>query len=186
VTRLVAVIAAVLALLVAAAPSSAAPRRAHAVTVDQISAIGSQLAGEPVTVSCESTASLADVGLPGYDGFVLFPDGVPQPVIHLRLALCAALERIDLPKDRNPSVYDLVDGHRALVTTGEAVLVLTHEAMHIRLRSSDEAVVNCTAYRNRWTAINLFGPATWVASAIAYGATQTYRSQPDDYRLDGC
>lgn len=142
----------------------------------QITATASALAGEPVQIVCESPSVLA------YDGLT-FSD---SNVIELQESLCLALENIDKPKNRYPTAYVTLDGHMALLTTGDAVLTLTHEAMHHRLQSNDEALVNCTAMENRWSAIDLLGIRGWVASAVAYGVRWNYQHSTNEYKEPTC
>lgn len=151
---------------------------ARAETMTQITAAASTLAGEPVQVVCESPTMLPSA----YDGMT-FAD---SNVIELQDSLCHALEHIDGTKNRYPTAYSSIDGHMALLTTGDAVLTLTHEAMHHRLHSSDEALVNCTAMQNRWLALNLLGVHGWVASAVAYGVRWNYVHSSDDYKEATC
>lgn len=146
------------------------------VSVTQLEAMATKLAGVPVTLSCETPDVIAagfgpiKAGLQ-IDGYTVSDAlGVFQPVIHMRQGYCLDLERLP---SRNHDPHD-----------GDALLTLIHESMHIGLESSDECQVERVAIANGWQLLRQFGlPARDVPRLLA-GMRQFDRALPAVYH--GC
>lgn len=169
-------LAAVIFLLVAAEASAYA-------NYPELDATASWLAQRPVEVRC-LTQDEADV----------------DPAI----AYHGASAYVDVTADDRPSDYAvfapglceklaaLTDGswrgRYTLSSLGWAVLVITHEAGHLRGWGwwRNEAKTNCWALRHiRYTALRL-GASDDLAYGIRSWAVWWYRHQPPHYRLSGC
>lgn len=117
--------------------------RHQLIAMSEIVQWASDLAGEPVSINC--TTKL-EPGVWGQTYSTTEDDGVTLDFlaeIDLRLDLCGAL--------RHATTFEWID-----TTTAEAMLSLTHEAMHIRLRSGCESLVEATALANRWQLVKRF------------------------------
>lgn len=157
-----------------------------------IESYASQVAGTPVTISCDADASFLDaaqIQAQGYDGplsgYVLRgADGRFIPVIHLRRSLCVAVEHVDHKRARHPIAFaSLKTGQRIDSARGAYALeAMEHEAMHIRLESGDEGLVECTAWRNRWPLVELLHLKPWVARIVMNTMTDRHDQLPAPYR----
>jgi hypothetical protein len=69
--------------------------------------------------------------------------------------------------------------HAALsFDAGEAILTLGHEALHIRLGSIDEGVVECGSYRNLWPTIAALRVAPSMARSLLILAQGSHTARP--------
>jgi hypothetical protein len=122
-----------------------------------LNAYASQIAGRPVSIHCDTPAVYAyqfKGDTAGVAGFTVSVSGVFQGVIHLPKATCGRLQRIAQGAD----TIDPLD-----------VLTLMHEATHIALASTDECVVEASAYANVWQLIRQFRLPTWRIRSLFYG-----------------
>lgn len=138
-------------------------------------AIASTLAGEPVTVSCEKDARFSTL-LRAYTLYVRSDDGavVFDPVIHLAASTCNALNRLVVRDGRQHVARQQIITNGGAITDvedGGAVHLLLHEALHLRLESADEALVEHETQLNRWSALKLFKLAAWRDHQILRGMT---------------
>jgi hypothetical protein len=129
-----------------------------------IAAYASAIAGTPIQIACDIPPASP------YDGFVYFPGGIPERVIHLRPGICIRLEHADTSLAIAPSDF----------------LVLTHEAMHIATGSLDECGVERLALANVWQLVRLFRLAAWRVNVILGGAGLADASMPDNPYHEGC
>ncbi|MEO9174967.1 MAG: hypothetical protein ABI317_05585, partial [Gaiellales bacterium] len=58
------------------------------------------------------------------------------------------------------------------------------EATHILEQSTNEARVECDSYRNRWSAVRLFGFSSTMDAAVMRGITVAHESSPASYLKD--
>jgi hypothetical protein len=127
--------------------------QAETVPAPEFNKLASTLVGSQVEVECFTPSDY-----PTYGGFV-YEDF--SPVIYLNGNYCGALRRYYNPR--------FLDQHIFLV--GQVTLALTHEAMHLKLRSNDEGRVECTAWRNVWQTIKLLTPNVRARKLIYTGAS---------------
>lgn len=116
----------------------------------KLAAVASVFAMQPVTVTCSTPAE--DWLLEGAWGYVFLFD----PVVHTSPYLCEAAEHVTDP------VYGL--SVRAL-----AVMVVTHEAYHLRKQWSDrgdEGKVQCRAIRHFRYAAQMLGASPELATEL--------------------
>jgi hypothetical protein len=71
--------------------------------------------------------------------------------IYLDGRTCGAIENALANSPRNQRFLRTEEGSYIL---GDAMLTLEHEALHARLLTPDEGIVECTAYRNLWSALD--------------------------------
>lgn len=127
----------------------------RSVPMSTLESYASQIAGSPTTIACDSDDARG--------GYVRF-DGV----IHLQPWICTALA--------NPTTSQQ--------DVAFAMLALQHEATHILLNSSDEGLVECTAFLNRWQLVRLFKLPAWQARWLMAGEVLAHRDgwRPPAYR----
>lgn len=130
--------------------------QAHAETVPapEFNQLASTIVGSTVEVKCYSPEDY-----PGDAAFV-YEDW--SPVIYIAGDFCGALRRH----------YDPTFLKRHHYKVGAAILALTHEAMHLKLQSADEGVVECTAWRNVWNSIKLLTSSPTARKLIYAGARE--------------
>jgi hypothetical protein len=160
-------------------PSAQASSRT--LPLSTIEAYVSNAIGVPVTISCEPDASFEL----GVDGYVLQGgDGSILPVIHIRQSECAAAQSTDRKRAKNPTQWTELSttGQRDDEISGFALDVILHEASHIALQSTDEGVVECVSWRNRWALVNQFGLLPKVASMVAAGMTARHLNSDAERR----
>lgn len=151
----------------------------------------SNVAGAPVTISCEPDAGFAIPVSAGssWDGYVLpassDENGVLHgvlPVLHIRQTFCDAAENIDHKRVAIPASYMTLNGKRYDSTNGPiALAVMLHEAMHFSLQSFDEGRVECANYRNEWSLVKQFGFPGWVASMVLTGMSEHHFEMDESY-----
>lgn len=134
---------------------------AKAATLDELATM---IAGTPVTVSCDLPEN-GDAA-----GEVVFVNGSPEHVIHLIAWECASLARAG---DRR-----YVRSFEGGLDLGESIENLTHEATHIALASTDEGLVECTAYRNTWHSLHLLPLTSRAVRQIWWAAGYRHYSFP--------
>lgn len=154
-------------------------------------AIASNLAGTPVSVSCQRNQDFTS-GVEAYTLGTQNGDGTitVDPVLHFSRGTCNELIRL-VVRDGRPH-----HAHSWLVTNGgqivdlpggSAVHILEHEALHVREQSADEARVECLAEENRATAVGAFHFAAWQAKQILRGFVVAHLDSsraPVDYLAD--
>ena len=162
---MVAVLAAVFACLL--------PATASAYEDPRLGEVASVFAMQPVTVVCSTAAE--DPYMNFAWGYVL----LHVPVVNLDAYLCAAL------RDVRAGVYSLK--RRAL-----AVLVLTHEAFHLRKvwsGRSSEAQTECKAIRHVTYAAQFLGAPHWLAVKLRDHAVVFHDrlvTEHPEYHLQNC
>jgi hypothetical protein len=152
-----------------------------------IIAYASSLAGTPVAVTCNRDQSFGT----GELGYTLYDaQGVVHPTIYLPASTCNRLNALAAPS-RLPATRAGAGRVLAAAPTpetdlpdGAAVDTLLHEATHIREQSTDEARVECDAYRNRWSAVKLFRLSGKQNRSVLRGVTASHLSSPADYLRD--
>lgn len=153
------------------------------ITPATLTSFASQLVGTPTVLSCDAPATFEKNEL----GYVEFVNGQPIYTIHLPTPTCARLEHLNdptKPLPRNISYgVTLIDGKVADPVDAQDVLVFEHEAMHLALRSTDEACVERTAMANVWQAVRLFRLPGWKATQILRGVRWADSQMLPLYRL---
>lgn len=155
------------------------------IAIQTVAAFASQVAGVPVTLSCEADASFptsTGAGIAGasfpLDGFVLRGiDGNIVRVLHVRQSLCDAAIATTKPHAEISS------------DSGRALAVIDHEATHVRLNSLDEAAVECAASQNAWQLVRLFKYPARVAQLLLASMAAHHQkivSLYPDYRSAAC
>lgn len=130
-----------------------------------ISDYASQLTGQPTTVKCERMKDLYGYTLQyGVDEVSTF-----DSTIYLSPEVCFALK--NLSEGRMGNAY----------IQANAALTLTHEAMHIRLNSANEGMINCNAMLRIDKTLRLFGAYSKRMHDLAWEA---HWSSPDEYLTD--
>ena len=143
------------ALCVVLAGASAWPVAVDALTERRLSAVGSQVAGVPMEVHCQSFGE-ASVEVSSHLGEVAYgPDGRPGRRAVLAWGQCRLLRT--WAGDR---------GHDASLEQVVAVHVLTHEAVHVA-GHTDEARTECLAVQRDAATARLLGADDDVARALA-------------------
>lgn len=141
----------------------------------------SQVSGTSVVISCEADATFTA----GDDGIAFVgADGSILNVVHIRQSLCTDAQNLDRKRIRDGVAYLTYAGQR-VDQTGDALEVILHEAMHVGLQSGDEAVVECTAYQNRWAFVRQFRLVAWVANAVMAGMAWHHAQMPAQYHAAG-
>jgi hypothetical protein len=129
-----------------------AQARAETVPAPEFNKLATTLVGSPVQVECYTPSDYPTLGGFVYEDF--------SPVIYLAGDFCGALRRYYNPR--------FLRTHQWVV--GQATLALTHEAMHLKLRSNDEGRVECTAWRNVWQTVKLLTNNPTARTLIYSGA----------------
>jgi hypothetical protein len=147
----------------------------HAQLQDRLAATAGELAGAPVSVTCQSVGKeLVDVG-PEL-GYVRYgADGVPEHATLIKREQCKALSHYLHGDRERPSDGEVV-----------AVHVLTHEAMHMSgVTGEDKA--ECLAVQHDAETARLLGASPDEATRLArtYWLT-VFPRMPDDYRSAEC
>lgn len=168
-------------------------------------AYASFLAGQPVAVRCiaNDSASLeqndggvmvaytiSQVGDDGIRRFGRNVDGVFEaiPTIYLKAGACKQVVLLLTPGSKLTLPRKVVRGGTTTFFTtappAYALEDLVHEAMHIRLDSADEALVECTAYQNGWMAISALHRSPRENRALMAGYRRWHLGSPPDYLAD--
>jgi hypothetical protein len=88
---------------------------------------------------------------------------------------CGALQNVLTPGGRTFHWERTFDGSGSI---GQAMMHLEHEVTHVRLLSTDEGLVECTAYKNVWQDIKTL-PLDWkVKQAVYKGAAYNHFAKP--------
>lgn len=139
--------------------------------------------GTPIAISCEADATFpAD-----RDGQVFYgQDGSTlvvsiEPVLHVRQSVCDAAQATARKRDRSRA-YLLFAGQPMDADAGGALEVLLHEGLHVALNSSDESVVECAAYLNRWAFVRQFKLPAFVSNLLMVGMAWRHGAFPAQYR----
>jgi hypothetical protein len=140
---------------------------------ENLARVASVFAMEPVTVECVTAAEDPWIGMAW--GYVqLF-----YPVVYLDAYLCAAL-------------VDVRSGQFSLKRRAIAVLVLTHEAYHLRRAWSgraSEAETECKAIRHFTYAAQFLGAPYWLAMRLRGHAVKFHERLTEnapEYKQVGC
>lgn len=165
-----------------------------------LSAIASAYVSHPTEVQCLTRGQFnvnVGVAAPGYQymGHVVWDqvndvplaDSEGRYTIQLLKPLCDFLEKPGAQASRNEwdttSTKDMGYGPAADKLDGMAMSTFLHEMLHIKLRSSNESLVECTTYQNRWSVIKLFRPlARWVQLQIYWGMKLDHEDSAPNYR----
>jgi hypothetical protein len=145
--------------------------------------IASQLAGRPVTVTCNQDSSFAA----GELGYTLAQNGVVYPVIYLPASTCNRLNLLAAGKlavvDRRASKRVVVSAAAAAIDlpSGSAADTLIHEATHILEQSTDEARVECDSYAHRAQVLDLFHLTGKTRSRVQKGIEATHWNSDPSY-----
>lgn len=156
------------------------------VTMPQLTAIAVTLSGHAdTTIECDGPKTfakmLAKAGVTvakgtEVDGFVnhpLLPDGTTDTtrfinIIHLPSAECRALQFV----------------RRDDPIAGKSLAAFIHESTHLLLVSDDEGLVECTAYQNRWQAVQPLHLAAHVSRDVQQQMTYFHTQTLSAYRTD--
>ena len=153
-----------LALAAGVLGASAHVAQASPAGVSPVVRMASDAAGRPVVIQCDTAESVRSETAAYALAYVVL-DG--SSVIHLGPTACGWLAYPKSP------------------TYGEALLVVLHEAMHLRYVSTDEAATECRAMR-------AFGPLTRRyfpranRAMLAWGASRVDAMMADGYRGGVC
>lgn len=151
-----------------------------------LDALASQLSGTPVQVTC-----LPEHATP-YDGHGIghyLDDGsfTVEPHIWLKLRVCRPLVRLIFWRQH----HDWMLYPPNVQEAAYALTVMNHEAMHVRLQSADEGLVECTSIRNIWPAVTAFHLPRKYAGIVLADAIYDHQTvtplrnadgSPDPYR----
>jgi hypothetical protein len=154
------------------------------IPVAAVTDYASQLAGRPVTIACHRDQSFAKDLL----GYTLYDDtGYVYPVIYLPASTCNRLNKLASPHRllvADTRTKRAVAAKTTDIRDGSAVATLIHEATHILEQSTDEAHVECDAYRNRWSALKLFDLPAAKNKGILRGMILAHEQSPPEYLAD--
>lgn len=135
--------------------------QAHAETVPapEFNQLATVITGAPTEVECYAPSDHPKEAAFVYEDF--------SPVIYVAGDFCGALRRY----------HNRTFLKRHLFEVGAAILAVTHEAMHLKLMSKDEGLVECTAWRNVWNSIKLLTPSPTSRKLIYEGARESHFSK---------
>ena len=144
--------------------------------------LASHLAGQPVTVSCEDPG-----GMDGAAGYVWVSSTNDAPdvfdsVIHLDGYLCGWIRVAVRYYVTGPRVQRWAVAMDNPYFIGGALLVLQHEALHVRMQSKDEGVVECAAARNVWNLVHSFAFPRRLEHDVYQGALDLHEAEQGAYR----
>lgn len=169
----------------AAAEASLASRfgadAAGVVVVPRISELASRIAGRPVIVHCYPDGGVDDLR-EGYTPALTDPvTGVVtlEPVIFLNGDLCGSLWTAMNWRGQRDWLRNWWTTSQAV---GAALLVLEHEAMHVRLQSLDEGLVECTAFQNVWPMLVSLRLPRWFRVSTWDGIEAAHANTAEQYR----
>lgn len=157
-------------------------------TEDMLGEVASQIAGRPVSITCQGVIADA-VDVSAAEGEVAFDEnGQPGDVAELKRGICHDLA--DFPD----SVSD--ERYRCLVSADPcpsdiekyvlAVHILTHEAWHLR-GVKDERVAECYALQTDEIVASRLGASPSLARAMAvYYAKEMYPELSSTYQTPAC
>jgi hypothetical protein len=147
----------------------------HARTEHRLGAAASAIAGEPVSVHCQ-TLGEASVDLGPELGYVKFgADGIPERRTVIKWKPCRELASWLRSDKQHPSRDELI-----------AVHVLTHETMHMA-GSTDEAITECRAMQRDAAMARQLGADPEEARTLATDYwREIYPAMSDAYRSAGC
>ena len=156
-------------------------------TEETLAAVASQIAGRPVSISCQGVISDA-IDVSAAEGEVRFENGKPADVAELKRGICTALAEFP------DSVTD--ERYRCLVSEDTcpkdidkfvlAVHTLTHEAWHLR-GVKDERITECYAIQTDEIVAARLGASPSLARAIAhYYTTEKYTQLSSNYQTPAC
>lgn len=126
--------------------------------------LASSAAGQPITVACSVPSDAPEAGW----------TVVGSSTVALNSDACRALGHLAAGDVR--WLRSSTDGVDHVYTAGAAVQVVVHEAMHLRLASGDEGLVECTASRNYWPLIASLHLPARLAQRVLSAATYTHRN----------
>ena len=161
------------------------PSVASAGIVDlQLSQAATSIVGHPVTTECETVESMPGVG--GFvNGFYITVDGVTsiqlEDVIHERGDMCGfyrlALNNANWTKRQRK----FANSDTGVYGIAQAILILRHEATHIRDQQYDEGIVECNNFRNVWQDIHAMGFDHKLERKVWLQAVELHSNQDDLY-----
>ncbi len=129
----------------------------------QIQRAADEAAGRPVVIRCDTAESVA--ARVGYALAYVVLDG--SSVLHIGPTVCQYLQYPSTP------------------TFGGGVLVVLHEAFHLRYNSVDEGATECRALRAFPGVVRRYFPRL-NARALAYGASRVDALMPEQYHGASC
>lgn len=156
--------------------------------------------GHPTNVVCWTRGQFDAAGISGgVDSVVLgqidwdfetdtpLADAEGRYTIHLTRQICYDLSKPGHNASQwqwdTTSNKDSGYGPQADVRDGMAFATFLHEMTHAKLRSSNESLVECTTYENRWIVIRLFRPMKrWVQKQIYWGMKIDHARTLPNYR----
>lgn len=157
-------------------------------TEEMLSAVASQIAGRPVSVTCKGVIEDA-VDVSGNEGEVEFDrNGRPSDRAVLKRSACSELagfrETLDDPRYR--CLVSAEECPREIVKRVQAIHTLTHEAWHLR-GVQDERITECYAVQTNELVASRLGAGAQLARAIAvFYATERYLGLSTSYRSPLC
>lgn len=182
-----------LALLCLAPPVASAQKRPYVapplVPMAQLQALAVTLSQHSdTTIECNSPKRFnqlleesnvhvgADQEVMGFVQHPLFADGTIDfsrfiDVIHMPIASCHSMQRI----------------RRNDANAGPSLAVFIHESMHLRLPepdAEDEGITECTAFANRWQAVEPFHLPTRISKEVLRGMVWFHSQTPLSYRAN--
>lgn len=137
-----------------------------------LDALASSSAGRAITVECSTPDDAPEAGW----------TIVGSSSISISPAACRALGHLRDAKWLRGSTDHVARTDLA----GAAVQVLVHEAMHLRLSSGDESLVECTASRNYWPLIASAHLPARVAQRVLRAAQRTHANLKSAAYRAGC
>lgn len=157
--------------------SGSANASSRTIPLATIAGYASQIAGQPITINCVPDATMA-----GDDGFTQYGATMTiLPILTVKQSVCAEVEAIN-KQPRYPTSFITYGGKRADVDGGSGLEVIEHELMHVMLQSSDEGLVDCSVYQNRWAFVKLFRFPSWIANVEMAGMAWNHDRSDPQYR----
>lgn len=136
--------------------------------------VASSVAGRPITVTCDTPQDADEAG----------STVVGSSSVSLNPTACRALGHLALRDAR--WLRSETDHVANTSLAGAAVQVAVHEAMHLRLASGDEALVECTASQNYWPLIASLHLPARLAKRVLAAALYTHRNLGDAHYKETC
>jgi hypothetical protein len=147
----------------------ALPHRSRPIDMPGLTALASNLSERTVTVTCAGSGRMdGETHADSLNGGASWNF---DATMRLNRNLCQALSGL------------LASPPRVDRDAGQAVLVVTHEATHIRLHSVDEGVTECSAVRSLPYTLDLMALSSEDAQRVLANARATHERQP--MTLDG-
>ena len=148
----------------------------------QLDELASSLAGTPVTVQCLDWNEMA--GAPGFVWTWEDDAGgiIVDPTIYLAGEYCGWIHYAQIYAGSQGRLRHWAIAMDNFYWIGGSLLLLQHEALHIRMKSGDEGLVECAAIRNVWNLTRRFGFDQKLLHDVYQGALDQHASQHAPYR----